>query len=159
MSQRSDIGTQNDGTYQSALFAQCSRDDKLRSIFLHIHVMMWTRISDKQTLQSRGQKQKTEISNIIWRQSWPTKTATNWEGILSIIFFKNNKAETTDVFFKYGEIKARSRVLFLRSKAAGFVRHLKRRAMYIWKSSPAASFHEPTIADTALSRGIRTHEF
>ena len=33
--------------------------------------------------------------------------------------FKNNKAETTDVFFKYGAIKGRRRVLLLRSKNSG----------------------------------------
>ena len=46
MSQRSDNGTRNHGTCQSASLAQRSQDDKLRSSFLNIHVYRKIRQTD-----------------------------------------------------------------------------------------------------------------
>ena len=67
--------------------------------------------------------------------------------------------EITNIFFKYWAIKGRRMgVPFLRSKTCRpSLSFWNLRAMCIWKSSLAVSFHEPTIADTALMWEI--HEF
>ena len=153
-SQRSDNGIRKHGTYQNASSAQCSRDDNLRSISLNIHLLIFDEPENRRREASVAWK---GIKDINCHQFWLPKEQKNWEEILSIVFFKNNKAENTDVFFKYGAIRAAEWDYFCARKSENPVRNfeigVQSAFKYLALPRHFTSHRLPTVGRTQHSSG------
>ena len=151
MSQRSDNGIRKIyRTYQTASFAQCSGYDNLRSISLNIHLLIFYEPENRRTEASVAWR---EIKDKNWLQYWMTKTAANSRRNLVNCMLQEQKSWEHRCL-----LQERSTQLVTQGPQNGPNSAFKKvwaqssilKSEFNVHSSLATSFHEPTIADTAL---------
>ena len=120
------------GTYHTASFAQCCRDDNLRFIFQIIHVLIMIfdepenrRFCEEWTIQSHHRLAWAEIKDINWRQCWLTKIAAKLRKGPVSYASRTTKLRTQVSSSSTEQSRAAEWSYFCSRKSAGPVRHFE----------------------------------